>query len=89
MSNNSWNMDMNFAMGQLYSRCSLTNFVNAAYYVIMKATNAAITYLRDTTEHPVAGISPLLQGRNGYLPSIGQKGRFLVVKCKKNGHKAK
>ena len=25
----------------------------------------------------VAGISPLLQGRNGYLPSIGQKDRFL------------
>ena len=23
----------------------------------------------------VAGISPLLQGRNGYLPYIGQKGR--------------
>ena len=27
----------------------------------------------------VAGISPLLQGRNGYLPSIGQKDRFLVM----------
>ena len=27
----------------------------------------------------------MLQGMNGYLPSIGRKGRFLVVKCKKNG----
>ena len=35
----------------------------------------------------VARISPLLQGRNGYLPSIGRKGRFLQVKCKKNGWK--
>ena len=26
----------------------------------------------------------MLQGRNGYLPSIRQKGRFLQVKCKKN-----
>ena len=25
----------------------------------------------------VAGISPLLQGRNGYLPSIGWKGRVI------------
>ena len=25
----------------------------------------------------VEGISPLLQGRNGYLPSIGWKDRFL------------
>ena len=23
----------------------------------------------------IAGISPLLHGKNGYLPSIGQKGR--------------
>ena len=30
----------------------------------------------------VAGISPLLQGRNGYLPSIGWKDRFLVVDAK-------
>ena len=27
----------------------------------------------------VAGISPLLQGKNGYLPSIGWKDKFLVV----------
>ena len=31
----------------------------------------------------VGGISPLLQGRNGYLPSIGRKDRFLVD-AKKN-----
>ena len=37
----------------------------------------------------VAWISPLLQGRNGYLLSIGRKGRFLVVKCSKNGQKEK
>ena len=37
----------------------------------------------------LAGICPLLQGRNGYLSSIGWKGRFLVVKCKKNGQKLK
>ena len=33
----------------------------------------------------VVGISPLLQGKNGYLPSIGRKGRFLQEKFKKNG----
>ena len=32
----------------------------------------------------VARISPLLQGRNGYLPSIGWRDRFLVEKEKKN-----
>ena len=30
----------------------------------------------------VAGISPLLQGRNGYLLSIIRKDRFLVVNAK-------
>ena len=25
----------------------------------------------------IAGVSPLIQGRNGYLPSIGLKDRFL------------
>ena len=40
-------------------------------------------------EDIVAGIYPLLQGRNGYLPSIGQKDRFLVVKYSKNRQKAK
>ena len=29
----------------------------------------------------------MLQGRNGYLPFIGWKGRFLHVRCKKNGQK--
>ena len=37
----------------------------------------------------VAGISPFLQGKNGYLPSIGQKGRFLVVNANKNGTERK
>ena len=31
----------------------------------------------------------MLQGRNGYLLSIGQKGRFLVVKFSKNGTERK
>ena len=31
----------------------------------------------------VAGISPLLQGRNGYLPSIGRKGRVLDGNARK------
>ena len=29
----------------------------------------------------------MLQGKNGYLSSIGWKGRFLQVKCKKNRQK--
>ena len=38
----------------------------------------------------VAGISPLLQGRNGYLPSIGQKDRVpggYARKTKQKGNK--
>ena len=41
----------------------------------------------------VAGISPLLQGRNGYLSSIGWKDRFLVMNAenekKQNGKEIK
>ena len=33
-------------------------------------------YERKDEEEPVAGISPLLQDRNGYLLSIGWKDRF-------------
>ena len=31
----------------------------------------------------------MLHGRNVYLPSIGRKGRFLVMKCKKNRQQMK
>ena len=32
---------------------------------------------------PVAGIYPLLQGKNGYLPSIGRKDRVLDGNARK------
>ena len=37
----------------------------------------------------VVGISPLLQGRNGYLPSIGWKDRVLGGGCKENRQEKK